>query len=368
MNLRTDWGSTFYKLSKDSVLRVFVILFILLHIPHFLPAFSAEQINFYNWVLSTVFLLPFIVIMLWPSARVSLPDHERKFWALLSLGFSLWWVVSLINLLAMSRVWLTSFTTLKDFLYLGFYICWFLALSLTPHDKQHDEFKYSDRWLLGTGTVVLSVSSFVYFVQIPSWFAPEYYATWLPSMLLFSVMDIILAVALIRLAITAATRPWRLKYGMLLASIIGFALVDVLEATDYAVKAEWMRTNAMSVIWSLPLLLMAIVARARKLNIPEPASENPDCERNITQPGSLFSPIILMSFILPVLHIALEQFEHLHEELKKTAGMVVLVSLCFFWALALVENRELRRVSLRFGGPGCRERTTACEAEGGRGV
>lgn len=43
-----------WQLRKDIYVQIFVGLFILGHIPYFLPSVTAEQINIYPWILSSV--------------------------------------------------------------------------------------------------------------------------------------------------------------------------------------------------------------------------------------------------------------------------------------------------------------------------
>ena len=162
MKLRTDKESFFRKVWNDPVLRFLPVLFAVVHLPYFLPGISLEQHETYVWLLSTLLLLPFSVLILWPSLKYQLPNNERKFWKLLSLAFALWWTVSLINLLWFTNVWealwinplwSVSVDVTIDSLYFGFYICWLIALSFKPHVR-HDKSFGIDRTTTSVADIV----------------------------------------------------------------------------------------------------------------------------------------------------------------------------------------------------------------------
>jgi hypothetical protein len=334
---------------KDPQYRIFPILFAIVHIPYFLPGIDFDRFQTYVWLVSTVFLLPFASLVLWPVRKHPFEDNERNFWKLLSLSFVLWWIVSLLNLLWITDVWPVSFDVTTDSLFLLYYIFWFLALSLMPHDLQQKRVSRSDRWLTTAGIIVLSLYMFFYFILVPSRYTPEDYATWVPSLVLFCFLDFILAILLTRRSLKARAQRWKALYGALAVTVIAFALLDLIEALQYLDTSKWTESNAADIIWSIPYLIIVIIGRARYFKYPEPALESQleDVDGNAVEKDRLFtlvSPIILMSFILPVMHIGLQLFGLVEEHLTWALSLVVLGSLGTFWILAVLENRALRRV------------------------
>lgn len=347
MTSETERGAFFQQVWKDPVLRIFPIVFAVIHIPYFLPGIDFDRFQTYVWLVSTVFLLPFASLVLWPVRKYPFEDNERNFWKILSFSFVLWWIVSLLNLLWVTNVWPVSFDVTTDSLFLLYYIFWFLALSLMPHDRQQKRVSHSDRWLTTAGIIVLSLYLFFYFILVPSRYTPEDYATWIPSLVLFCFLDFVLAILLTRCSLKARTQRWKTLYGALAVTAIVFALLDLLEALHLLAPLKWNNTNAVDVIWSIPYLLIAIVGRARYFKYPEPALELQlaDGDRKVEEkdrPMALVSPIILMSFILPVIHIGLQLFGFVEEHLTWALSVVVLGSLGTFWILAVLENRALR--------------------------
>lgn len=335
---------TFFRQArKDPILQVFFLLFVAAHVPYYIPGFTQDQLWVYSWIVMSVFLLPFIVILLWPPRQGVMASNERAFWMALSCAFFLWWIASAINTLLALEWWHASVEIVTDAIYLAFYMSWFVALSFMPH-VQGQSMVRSDRWLLGAGMVVLALCLFFYFILIPSRILPEVYDTWVPSLLFFSALDCVLILLLIRFSRNAGAPRWSVLYGILLVVTALFAALDLLEALNYTERFQWGGTTASEIFWSLPFLLMAVFARARNFEFPQPAiSEKADVQVEFGS-HSFISPIILVSFILPVLHIGMEQLGFQREEMRQTQGAVVLGSLLLFWILVVLENRSLRRI------------------------
>lgn len=193
--------------------------------------------------------------------------------------------------------------------------------------------------------VLLAFGLFFYFLLIPSRLNPEVYDSWVPSLLFFTGLDFVLALMFMRLTISAKTQRWKVLYSLLAAANFLFAILDLLEGMDYSWVYDWARSAASDTIWSVPFLLMVIVARARHFEYSEPVGEM-DGE-HVAQEflGTNISPVIMVSFVLPLLHIRLDQLGLLREAMRGAQTTVVLGSLVIFWILAIWENISLRVIS-----------------------
>lgn len=307
------------------------------------------------WLLSSLVLLPFVFIILWPRAGYVLTDKERNFWKFLSFSFVLWWVVSLINLLRiigqgksglwLSGAWAEPVDETIDGIYLGFYVCWFMALSLEPHSRHPHEFERSDRWLLGAGAITLSFFLYFYFFLVPGWYTPAKYATWAPSLLFFCFLDVVLTLFLARLMLKVWSYRWKVLYGILAINAFAFVLVDLLEAMSASGRGQWALPYWSDILWTVPFCASVLVARVRYFKFTTTAREVETKAGEPGQPIAPISPIIMLSFILPVLHIGLDQMGLINESMEAAQGVVVLSSLGVFWVLALLENRSLRETT-----------------------
>lgn len=341
MGSKTRKKSFFRQVRDDAVVQIFLALFILLHIPYFLPGATSLNIEKYGLLLSSVFLLPVTMLILWPRQRDDLTDKEVFFWKALSTAFALWWVVNTMYLLWPSDAWSTSVDVITDAIFLGFYTSWLIAASAMPHVKRDRSTSHFSRRFF-VAVVVLALCLFFYFILIPSRLTPDTYDSWVPSLLFFSGIDCILAVVFVHLAIMAKTMRWRMLYGVLATANIAFAALDLLESLNYAQVYNWASSAASDILWSLPYLLIIVAARARKFEYSK-SSADPNAESRVKDVLSAnISPIIIVSFILPVLHIGLDQLGFIKDEMRSAQAAVVLISLAIFWVLALLENLSLR--------------------------
>ena len=317
------------------------MLIVIVNIPYLLPNISTDFLKTYIWLLFILVFLPFAAWALWPSSKYPFQGNERKFWKLLSLAFMLWWVVTPINI---TGVWDITFAVTADSMFLIYYICWLFALSFLPHKRHQKAFESTDRWLLVVGTIVLSLFMFFYFILVPSWFSPEDYASWVPSLLFFTFLDFLLTILLIGYALKTQNHRWKVSYGALAGVTGSFALLDLYETIRYSSNPfHWGENDAVDILWSIPFLLIAVVARARHFKYPKPVSETRPSAQVDERSNTSLSPIILMSFILPVLHIGLQQFGAMPTHLDQMLSAIVLGSLAVFWILAILENRSLRK-------------------------
>ena len=337
--------SFFRQVREDRVVQVFLLLSIIIHIPYFLPGATSASIETYSLAQSFFFTLPFAAIILWPKQRDDFPVKERSFWKTLSIAMMLWGLVNGLYLFWPVDAWTTNTDILTDFVFLCYYISWMIALSFTPHIRDSQELKYPDHWFLSAATIVLSLSLFLYFILIPSRMIPEFYDTWLPSMLFYTGMDAILFLLLVLLIINSRTFRWKLLYSLLAVTSIVFAALDSLEAMNYAVRFDWGGSAASDVIWSLPFLIIVVFARARYFEFPSIETNAESAEQARDHSLTNISPIVLAAFILPVLHIGLDHRDMLNDDMRQYQAAVVLGGLVLFCALAALENRFLRGIT-----------------------
>jgi signal transduction histidine kinase/CheY-like chemotaxis protein len=333
------------QLWKDPVVRVFLVLYLLFQIPYFLPSLSSDRVRAYDWFVSAAFYLPFLTCVLWPAKKQAMPDNERNFWKALTLAYTLWWAVSVINVFRVTGAWISSSDIVTDGLFLGFYIYWLVALSFRPHALQPHPVEESDRWLRGAAAVTLAMFLFFYFILVPYRYAPERFDLWIPSLFFFSALDSVLLILLVRLALGLKVVRWQVLYGTLAVAMFMYAALDLLEAASYLNQPEWAQNHVSNAIWSIPFLVMVLAGRSRNLDFPSRPQETIRQGKQYDRRISPLSPIIMMSFVLPLLHIGLEQLGWEREDLEAAQGAVVLASLGIFWVLALLENQALRKSS-----------------------
>ncbi|MCW8925125.1 MAG: ATP-binding protein [Xanthomonadales bacterium] len=333
------------QLWKDPVIRVFAAAFILFHSPYFVFGQASDFTEAYGYFVASVFLLPFTVYVLWPRGADAYSRRETLFWKVLSLAFMGWWAVNAMYLFMKWASWNPYLDILTDSIFIAYYAGWFVAVSFMPHFSSNQAVQKPDRPFLIAAPIVLVLTLFFYFILVPIRLAPESYDTLVPTLLFFTGVDIVLIMVFVALTVRARTTRWRFLYASMAAMHIIFSALDLLEALNYTWLYGWADKAASDVLWSLPFLLMVVIARARDYKFPvhEESEDSKYNARDILE--ATFSPVIMVSFVLPVLHIALDRFGLLDETVKGPQATVVLCSLVVFWALAIWENTSLRMVT-----------------------
>ncbi|MGB5489076.1 MAG: ATP-binding protein, partial [Lysobacterales bacterium] len=243
--------------------------------------------------------------------------------------------------------WSTSVDVITDAIFLAFYCSWLVAASAMPHIvRDRNAGHFSRRFFVAVG--VLTLCLFFYFVLIPSRMTPDTYDSWVPSLLFFSGIDFILAVVFVHLAIMAKSVRWKVLYGVLGTANIAFAALDLMESLNYTQVYSWGGSATSDILWSLPYLLIIVAGRARDYEYPETANIAPTTEIGVKDVlVANVSPIIMVSFILPVMHIWLDQSGFIRDEMRSALATVVLASLAVFWVLAILENISLRMIMVK---------------------
>lgn len=333
------------QLRTDRVLGIFFLLFVILQIPYFLPGFAPDQLSFYSWLQSTVFMLPFIIFLLWPHGERSYDKSEQSFWVTVSLAHAAWWVACFMNLVWGQDSWSHWHDITTDVLFILYYMSWFIALSFLPNIRGLKIFDRKGRWLVRAAILLLFFCLCFYFILIPIRISPRQYIDWVPSLLFFTGLDCILVLVLLRLSKNTVCLRWKMLYNMLALIFTSYIVLDLLEALHYADYFAWGQWPATDILWAIPLLGIAILARTRYLDFPGPRIDPETVSSAESRSFKVFSPIILISFIMPVLHILLGQFGQLRPMWEETQGYVVLGSLIPFYILAVLEQRSLRQAA-----------------------
>lgn len=240
-------------------------------------------IGFGIWFLS---LLPSLVPILSPGATLTWADEfddtpillfiliamaicwylaearrERVFWGLL-MGCPAAWLTARVLYMFVpydGNGMLSDQVT--DLSYLVGYLCVVLAVEFRPRPsgEQAGRARHVE-WLamLLYGFFLLS-----YFTLAPSIFRPELYATWVPSMLLFSVIDLYLVIRTWRLLQEGVAPPWAAPFRWLWWVFLVWLAGDLTEGFMYMqILPNVDPGTPLDLLWMAPDLLLLVAARS----------------------------------------------------------------------------------------------------------
>ncbi len=337
-----DLGTT---LRRDAWAKGFLAFQLILYVPYFLPVLSDDQLVSYAEYYTGFFQLPAIILLLQGRLREIRNPRERRFWNLLSLAYAFWWTVAGLDAFIPGAWWGTRFEVTRDCIFLLFYLGIFLAIEARP-DVEGDQAPGEVRTLEAAGVLILVSALLTYFVVIPINLNPAAYETWLPSLYLYVVLDLILAARFGRLAQIGRGVRWRVLYGLLSLTAMLWAVMDAMQGFISVEILNWGSGEKTDLLWDLPVVTLILAARLRHHPLPA-AADDPAAAGSDTAAGKyrLESPLVLSAFLLPVIHFVLHGLGLFDPVTDATRNLVVLVSLLVIGAMAMAEHVLLRRRS-----------------------
>ena len=121
------------------------------------------------------------------------------------------------------------------------------------------------------GFVVFAFGLLIYFAIIPGAMNPEVYDTWIPSLLLYVVLDVYVVMRLVYLRRASSGSHWETVYTWLLATAVLWMVTDSYEALSYigVVPFVWSGT-VLDLVWFSPFFTVVVAARSRDLQFLSP--------------------------------------------------------------------------------------------------
>ena len=329
-------------LLRDPVFRGFIVVFALLHLPYILPILSTEQLTRYSGRLNLIVLPAVAVAILWGTRRLR-ANVEIRFWRYLAHAFGVWWLAMALQIIWPEAWKLFGFSLAVDGLYALYYLIWLMAVGLNPHFPSISSFDNQIRRLRSGGTLVMILGLSVYFLLVPARLGSSSIDSWVPSLFLFVVLDILVFSRFAVLALQARNRRWKALYGLLATAHLMNSYLDLQEGLIYQGFFTWPWGPRLDFIWSLPLLVVVVAARSRHYDFVEETQGGTE-ERSLPdwQLGRQ-SPLVFFAFVLPALHILVYRLGLLNESARGPREGVVLVCLLVLFFLVLLESNLLYR-------------------------
>jgi PAS domain S-box-containing protein len=272
---------------------------------------------------------------------------ERRFWALWSAGLGFGLIVRFIYLVNPQVDSLASGAVSIDVLYVLFYLALILSLQVRPDRLTSDQERSELRLLEAAGTAVFVLALLAYFTVVPNTLNPEEYGTWVPSLLLYWVLDAFLFLTLVYLRNTSASREWRILYSWLAMAPLLWATTEILELLFYIEwqGQDWTTAGYLDVFWYLPWFFITVAGRVRArpvpalMGAPKQRVHMPRAAGSLGRPGSL----VVMGMTLPVIHFGSNLLDLLDPATRDPRESVVLVAVVLLLGTAFIHQKLLGR-------------------------
>ncbi len=243
-------------------------------------------------------LLQALTIFALIHGRRAVARAERRFWDVLTLGFTVWFAAQLAGFALAPGVvsWLAS-----DVLNLLCFVSLLLALELRPHVPEWTGGKLRFRFTAVATAIFLSVL-LLYFVLIPSSLDRAAYDTLVPSYYLFLTLDAVLLARFCALVAASSERRWRVTYGLLALASGGWLLGDLVDCLIYAGTLDVPLGTPLDLPYCVPAFAIVVATRLRNRSSapPEPARAD-----SIGARAEASALPLAYAFLLPVVHLSL---------------------------------------------------------------
>ncbi len=290
------------------------------------------------------------------------PRAERLFWHLWTAGLAAWGGVKILDLFVPAHLAThPHLLLLRTAGFTGLYLAAAIALELKPHAGSAAGTPRFAR-LDAIGAVVLGFGLFAYFALIPALLSEGVFQTVVPSMLLYLLLDVYLAVRLTVLRRNPETdRRWRRTYGWMLVAVLLWAGADGAESLRWAgllspAAADWL----LNALWLPPFLALVLAGRLRE---PTPADSAASVTLLWDGPVRRRTPIVLQAAALPLLHISLLKAGVLDTSTEGAREVCATVVFLIMTALALTYQRWIERENADLAAARVRAAEAASEAK-----
>ena len=209
-------------------------------VPYLVPLLPQSSLEYFaTWYADFPLILAAMAAFQYQRGAIAL-RVERRYWDLWTAAFGCWLLVRMLYAFV-PVAWLTWWLDLVvDALYLMFYLCIILALELRPDRPAPPSLSTFRRRLETAGATVFLFGLLLYFAIIPGMLSYERYWTWVPSMLLYVTLDVLVVARLLHLRHDARSERWRAIYGLTALTALLWIVTDGLEALQYAAVISWL--------------------------------------------------------------------------------------------------------------------------------
>ncbi|MFQ5538030.1 MAG: ATP-binding protein [Gemmatimonadota bacterium] len=328
--------------TRDRLLWAAVAVWVISTLPLLFPILPEDWRFTYGDQFSDVLPMLTALALIVRHARRS-AARKRIFWGLLAGGIAAWLGVRVLYLVVPFEAWGWELDLSSDLLYLTGYLAIAFAIEARPDRIPVSAPESRLRNLETAGILFFVFGMLAYFVLVPSVFDPESYASWVPSLLLYAVLDAFLMTRVWRALRSGMQGVWARIYRMLALLTALWFLGDVVEGLQYMEVLPWTDPGRPTdLLWQLPSLVFLILALVPRwgdgVQPEDPTGNGSASPRNSFALGAgggsrLPGLIVALAVAVPALHLLLSAAGFISPPTRRPRDLLVLISITGFGIL-----------------------------------
>lgn len=330
--------------SRDPVVWLGVAVWLLALLPSYIAVGTPEAA--YSWADQyadgAIYVVALLVAL--HRARVSPGARQRDTFLLLGMVSAAVLGVRVLYATIPEEAWGWGADLSSDLFYLLGYLALALALERRADRIPAPGHRANLQHLEIAGAMVFALGLLAYLVLVPGIFHPDLYASWVPSLLLYGVLDLFLLSRVWHVYHSGRAPQWRRCYFLLGVTVLAWFVTDVAEGLMYLGTLPWVDAGTpLDTVWHVPGLLFFLALRSHDWPVPE-RWENRDPDQRESQFRRLLpqgSSLLTLALSLPVLHLVLSLSGFITDASRAMAEALLLATLAAL-TLLLLRHRAIR--------------------------
>ncbi|HFB65208.1 MAG TPA: hypothetical protein ENJ60_06665 [Aeromonadales bacterium] len=235
-----------------------LFLYALFSLFYFFPFVPYQVTEYLSNSLGEVVFLSIVTISSLSTINLSQDAEEQRFWFAFQLAMLIWWFTYLA-----SFIFPDSGSQLPGaIMYDGAnYIIYLLLITMVEFNQKDFCIKQKrirlKNWWIGLGVASLL---FVILIIIQAFYFPENYATWYPSLIYYTCMDIYLLSRFFISYLRTSVLYWKGVYFWLSMAALGWAISDTTEMILQGDIDFWTQVSRTDPLWWIPFLFLIFAA------------------------------------------------------------------------------------------------------------
>ncbi len=285
-----------------------------------------------------MFLLPFCAVTT-AGAFAGLgriPDPaERRYWRTVAIACAAWLAAVLVYTLELLAPGEPDWFIVVDGLYLSTYVPLLHAIERRPHLGESDSSRDPTRLAALSGAAMAVLGWFVYLTVLPAAFDQALVGSFLPTYLLFLVLDTMLVALYFVVGRRCGIARWRALYWGVGAGVLAMGCTDILDLLIESGLLTWADGAPTDLLWVIPPGVFLLAARLRHIPIGNAGAGRAERPWISFEERAYSGGMMLVGALsFPLVHFWLHDVVALKPALERAQSLLVLAMLGLLGALA----------------------------------